>query len=313
MIALSLLGGLACLLAGGELLVRGAVGAARALGVSPLMVGLTIVGFGTSTPELVTSLKAAFAGSPGIAVGNVVGSNIANILLILGIAALLAPVLIGRAAFRRDAAVLLLSLAALAAVVHAGAAGRLAGLGLVAALAAYLVLVYRAERVAAPEPAPAGPDAIPPRLGAALPTAVAGLALTLLGAHLLVEGAVGLARLGGLSETVIGLTIVAVGTSLPELVTSIVAAIRRQGDVAFGNIVGSNVFNILGILGVTALVHPVPIPPEIARLDLWVVAGATLALVVAGVALARIPRAVGGLFLAAYAGYLAVLAVAAGG
>ena len=313
-------GGLVGLVAGGELLVRGAVSIAERLGVSPLMIGLTLVGFGTSTPELVTSIQAALAGSPGIAVGNVVGSNIANILLILGIAALLRPVATTAAAFRRDGTVLVLASLLGLWIVLAGSIGRGAGAAFVVLLLAYIVVTYLLERNDASPSAQlhkAEAELIPvPPSGStpvALATLVGGLVLTVLGARLLVDGAVDLARDLGVSETVIGLTIVAVGTSMPELVTSVMAARRGQSDVAFGNIVGSNIYNILGILGVTALVTPLAVPPEIARFDIWVMLAATAALVAAAVTGWRINRTEGALLLAAYCGYLGYLTATATG
>lgn len=323
---LSIAIGLALLVAGGEALVRGAVALASRLGVSPLLIGLTVVGFGTSTPELVTSLQAAFSGSPGIAVGNVVGSNIANILLILGIGALLMPLAVGRGAFRRDGTVLVLSTLAAAAIVLTGALGRPAGLVLVAGLAGYLMWAYLAERQPGPvavsstggatigvEPIDsAGVPEVPAMpLARALIYALGGIAVTVLGARLLVGGASELAGSLGVSDAVIGLTVVAVGTSLPELVTAIVASIRRQPDVAFGNVVGSNIYNVLGILGITALVHPIPVPDRIADLDVWVMLGATGALLAVAISGWRITRVEGGALLAAYVAYTGWLALGA--
>lgn len=313
MVYLELAAGLVLLVAGGDALVRGAVATARRLGVSPLLIGLTLVGFGTSTPELVTSLQAAFLGSPGIAIGNVVGSNTANILLILGIAALITPLATQPGAMRRDGTVVLLAAIACCAVVLVGELVRPAGVVLVVLLIAYVVYTYRRERVVHDpsaemhehEATAAEPG--PHRLWLAVLLTVAGLGLTVLGAHFLVGSSIELARSAGISETLLGLTIVAVGTSLPELVTSLVAAIRRQGDVAFGNIVGSNIYNVLGILGVTAVVKPIPVPPEIIRFDIWVMLAATVLLLVFSVTGWRISRGEGAVLLAGYAAYLAVL------
>jgi cation:H+ antiporter len=298
------------LVAGGELLVRGAVTIARRLGVSPLMIGLTLVGFGTSMPELVTSVQAAMVGAPGIAVGNVVGSNICNVLLILGLAALLRPVTAAAGAFRRDGAVLVVASALCLWAILSGDLGRLVGAVFVLLLIGFVVLTYYAERGATSGPHSAEADAtVPVRAGpaVAIPMFLGGIGLTVLGARFLVQGAVDLAQALGVSDAVIGLTVVAIGTSLPELVTSIVAAIRRQSDVAFGNVIGSNIFNILGILGITALVQPIEVPPEIARLDVWVMLAATAALVVVTVTEWRITRREGGLMLGGYAAYLGVL------
>ena len=308
MIYLQLALGFVLLVAGGEALVRGAVSVAARLGVSPLLIGLTLVGFGTSTPELVTSLQAAFDGLPGIAVGNVVGSNVANVLLILGVAAVIAPVAAARAGFGRDGAALTIATLLCVGVVLWGALDRWLGGVLVAALALYLVVAYRTDRAAAPDPAiPSDAAAVPGPVWLALGLAVGGIAVTIGGARLAVDAAVALALVWGLSETVVGLTIVAVGTSLPELVTSVVAAFRRESAIAFGNVVGSNIYNILGILGVTALVRPIAVPPQIAQLDVWVMAAATAALVAAVVVRQRIGRLTGLAFLAAYGGYTAWL------
>jgi cation:H+ antiporter len=316
---LYLLGGLALLAMGGDLLVRGAVRLAERMGVSPLLIGLTLVGFGTSTPELVASLKASLAGSPGIAVGNIVGSNIANILVILGLAALIAPVTVSSRALGRDG-VLVLGTAVLFALLGvAGGLGRVAGLVFLLGLAAYIAYAWRQEGAAA---AGAGDghtaafdraeafDAAhlalhkpsPPWVSLGL--ALAGLVLVVVGGGLLVDGAIGVARGLGISETVIGLTIVAVGTSTPELVTSLVAALRRQSDVALGNVLGSNIYNILGIGGIVGLVAPTPIPAEIARFDsLVMVAVSLLCLVLARTGM-RIGRREGGMLLAGYGVYV---------
>ncbi len=310
---LLVLGGFVALLVGGEVLVSGAVGVARRLGVSPMVIGLTLVGFGTSTPELITSVHATSVGAPGIAVGNVVGSNIANILLILGLTALIRPVAANAAAFRRDGTALVLASALCTLGVLAGGIGPLAGLGLVAALVLYVIATWVADRRANDAGSAlhsAEADAMPVtprRLLPALAFFAGGLLVTLIGARLLVAGALALARDFGVPESVIGLTIVAVGTSLPELVTSTMAAVRGQSDVAFGNIVGSNIFNILGILGITAMLQPIVVPPDIADADIWVMVAATLALIATVLTGWRISRREGAVLLAAYAAYLVFL------
>ncbi|WP_308914845.1 calcium/sodium antiporter [Jannaschia sp. LMIT008] len=305
MVVLQLLLGFALLVAGGEALVRGAVGLAERLRVSPLVIGLTIVGFGTSAPELVTSLQAALAGAPGIAVGNVVGSNIANVALILGLTALIAPLAVARAGFARDGLALALATGACVAVVLGGALNRWMGALLVAGLAAYVAVAYRAERDTAPaEEGPTTP-AVRPWRAAAL--TAAGIATVILGARVAVDAAIELAALWGLSQAVVGLTVVAVGTSLPELVTSVVAASRRQPGLAFGNVVGSNICNVGGILGLTALIAPIDVPDRIATLDVWVMAGVAAGLIALVISRQRIGRIAGGLFLAGYAAYTAWL------
>jgi len=309
---LYLVGGLIGLVVGGELLVRGAVAVAQAMRISPLVIGLTLVGFGTSMPELVTSLQAALVGAPGIAVGNVVGSNIANILLILGLAAALAPIAVDPASLRRDGAVMAAATLICLGAVLVGAVGRPAGLILVAALIAYVAATLIAERrrhSAAGDlyEAEAAVVATPPTGAAASALlALAGLALTILAARALVAGAVGLAEAAGISEAVIGLTIVAVGTSMPELVTSVIAVRKGQADVAIGNVVGSNIFNILGILGVTAAVAPLDVPDEIVRFDIWAMVAASAVLLVFARTGWQITRREGWVMLAGYAAYLAV-------
>lgn len=313
MLYIELAAGLVLLLMGGDLLVRGAVSLAQRMGLSPLLIGLTIVGFGTSAPEMLTSVQAALAGAPGIAVGNVVGSNIANILLILGLAALLSPVVVARDAFMRDGAVLALATLAVLVLALGGTLTPLIGALLLAGLAAYLLFAWRADR-AAPE---AMSDLIQPQWPRGAPLAVAvtlgGLVLTVLGASLLVSSAVELARSWHVSDSVIGLTVVAVGTSLPELATSVVAALRRQGAVAFGNVIGSNIFNLLGILGVTALVRTVPVPPEILTRDIWVMLGATGLLVVMAISGWRITRTEAAVLMGLYAVYIGAMALFGGG
>jgi len=309
MTILFLLLGLVLLVAGGELLVRGAVQLAQKFRISPLLIGLTLVGFGTSTPELVTSLQAAFAGSPGIAVGNVVGSNIANILLILAITALIFPVVVARETFKRDGVVLAIAtLMCLGAVLY-GQLTPILGAVFVAALAGYIFYAFRQEgqtNAAADAAAGIVNDAQKPSLPGItldLVFVIAGLALTILGARFLVTSAIDIARDFNVSETVIGLTIVAVGTSLPELVTSVMAALRKHSDIAFGNIVGSNIYNLLGILGVTAMVKPILVPPQIASLDIWVMIGATVLLFLTATSRWRVGRVEGGIMLAAYVAY----------
>lgn len=310
MIFLLLTGGLVLLIAGGELLVRGASRTASAMGVSPLMIGLTLVALGTSAPELVTSIRAALAGSPGIAVGNVVGSNICNILLILGLAALLSPITTQAESFRRDGIVLGGATLVCLAVILSGSFQRWTGAVFLALLVAYIIWAYLSERdesgdaeMALPEPKSA--------LAVGIAIALAGLALVVIGAGWLVDGAIRLASSLGVSDTLIGLTIVAVGTSLPELVTSVLAAVRRQYSIAFGNVVGSNIYNILGILGATALVKPVAVPPEIAAFDVWVMLASTIALIAFAVTGWKVTRAEGAACLAGYVAYLAWISAGA--
>jgi cation:H+ antiporter len=307
---LQLISGLLLLLAGGDFLVRGAVGVARVLGVSPLFIGLTLVGFGTSAPELVASLIAAFRDVPGIAVGNVVGSNIANILLILGLASLVTPLPVPRQAFHRDAAALALSTAVATAVILAGGLSRPVGVGMLLLLVGYVTFTYRAERLHPDaeselheqEAAQFGGTAS--RLTGPLLVTAVSLAAVVFGARLLVDAAIVLARDFGVSDSVIGLTVVAVGTSLPELVVSLLAAARGQGAVAVGNVVGSNIYNALFILGGTAAVHPLTVPGEIAGFDVWVLLAVTAVLLAFMLRGATIGRLAGAAFAITYVSYV---------
>lgn len=309
-------GGLVLLALGGELLVRGAVGMAERLGISPLLAGLTIVGFGTSTPELATSVQAALAGSPGIAVGNVVGSNIANILLILGVSAIILPLAVNPASFKRDAIALGGSAALCTAAVLLGVIGLLTGAVLVACLVGYVWYAYKSESAANDDEcrrheAEAEDRPVPPSTGLVILGAMilAGLAAAIFGAGWLVDGATVIASTAGVSESVIGLTVVAVGTSLPELIACIVAVLRKHADVALGNIVGSNIYNVLGILGATAIIQPIAVPAEIAAFDIWVMLGVTALLIVQLRSGWRLSRIEGALLVALYIGYSAFLAM----
>ena len=309
-ISLLIIGGLVFLAFGGEILVRGAVGSARVLGVSPLLSGLVLVGFGTSTPELVTSLIAAMRNAPDIAVGNVVGSNIANILLILGLTAAITPIYVRPQAIGRDMIALGASSVTCLLAVVAGFIDRWFGLFLLALLATYLVVTYLRERNAEAGATRPPVDRDWKRLGRFALMTAAGIALTVIGARLLVGGAIQLAEGLGMPQRVIGLTIVAVGTSLPELVACVVAALRRHADVALGNVIGSNIYNVFGILGITAAVSPIRIPPEIANLVIWVLLAATgfLALLLrTGGGLKRLE---GAGFLLAYVAYTGFLLLA---
>lgn len=312
MILASLLGGLLLLWLGGEAFVRGSVAVATRLNVSQLMIGLTLVGFGTSLPELTTSVTAALAGAPGLAVGNVVGSNIANVLLILAVAALIRPVSCRPEAFYHDAAALAAATVIGTAFIVFGYLGRLHGLILLAGLIAYFVLVYFRERT---RPSPSSKKLIgevqvvapvPETLFRAITLVFGGLSAVVGGAWLLVAGATELALLWGVSKTFVGLTIVAVGTSLPELVITSVASLRGRSDVALGNIMGSNMFNILAVLGVTAMVAPIEVPRELEVFDLIVMLAATALLIISAATGTRVQRWEGGALLAAYVAFMAV-------
>ena len=298
---LFLIGGLVGLFFGGEALVRGSVGIARRMAIPQLLIGLTVVGFGTSTPELLVSVDAAWRGVPDIALGNIVGSNIANILLIIGLSALVWPIKVMGATLRRDTAVMMAAALVLVPIFAMAQMGRPAGLVLVAGLVAYLVWAYRqpgdmeAEDVGVPAPVSALVSTL---------WVIGGLVALMVGARFLVDGAVNIARGFGISEAFIGLTIVAVGTSLPELATSLIAAFRRQSEIAIGNIVGSNIFNVLGILGVTALIAPIPVASRFLTFDLPVMIAVSLILTVLLLTRPVIGRGIGVAMLAGYVAYV---------
>lgn len=290
--------GLVILIAGGEGLVRGASGIARHFKLSPMLIGLTIVGFGTSAPELLVSLQAALDGQPGLALGNAIGSNIANVLLILGIAAVIAPLVIPGRRMLRDLGFMLGAALLFWGMLLDGVVSRFDGAILLVALALFLGLAFRNGGAEHEDdsPLPAQPVAWAMTLG--------GLVGMVVGARLLVGSASAIARDFGVSEAVIGLTIVAIGTSLPELTTSVIAALRKHTDIAVGNVVGSNVFNILGILGVTSVITPIEAAPRFAQTDMVWVTVTTLGLIAVALTLGRLPRTAGVGLLAAYGGYL---------
>jgi cation:H+ antiporter len=306
--------GLALLVAGAELLVRGAASAALALGISPLVIGLTVVSYGTSAPELVTGVIAAARAEPGIVIGNVVGSNIFNVLAILGLAAVLAPLPVDRQLLRVDVPLMLaLSLAVWLVCVDGMLAGWEGAL-LLAGILVYTVVTVRRSRRAAAELEERVSDGLrlelPRRhLGRDGAFVLAGLALLVWGAAWLVQGATELARVFGVSELVIGLTVVAAGTSLPELATSVVAALRRHTDIAVGNVVGSNIFNLLAVLGASATVADggVEVSPRAVGFDLPIMVLVAAACVPVFLSGRRVERWEGVLFLLVDLAYLSWL------
>lgn len=298
-------GGLLGLFLGGDALIRGAVAVADRLRLPKLLVGLTIVGFGTSMPELLVSLKAAQAGAPDVAIGNVVGSNIANILLIAGLGALIRPMATRAAGVRRDVSVMLIVTLGLAWLAWRGGITQTEGLVMAGMLIVYLLLVFVMDRkTVQPAEVTAKPMAVPLALG----SIAVGLAALIFGADALVRGATNIATDFGIPQAVIGLTLVAVGTSLPELTVTIISAIRGQNALALGNVIGSNIFNILAVLGITAALSPLPIGPEFLKADIPLMVAAALALwllVIGAPWLGRL-SAFGGLVV--YGGYMAWLA-----
>jgi cation:H+ antiporter len=306
--AVLLLAGFALLVGGAELLVRGASRLATDVGISPLVVGLTVVAFGTSTPELAVSVLAAQSGQGGIALGNVVGSNICNVLLILGLSALVAPLVVSRQVVRLEVPImigvsLLLTLFALDGVI-----GRWEGGLLFAGIIVYTVWTVRRsrrelrEQASLQESPPAGSRS---GRGTQILQILGGLVLLGVGSKWLIDGAVSVATFFGVSDLVIGLTVVAVGTSLPELATSVLASLRGERDIAVGNVVGSNIFNILSVLGLTAALAPagVPVPPTALTFDLPVMVAVAVACLPIFLAGYRIARWEGGLFFGYYVAY----------
>ncbi len=319
MVVLMLVAGLVLLVLGAESLVRGAGSLALRLGITPLVVGLTVVAFGTSAPELAVSVVAALRGSGDLVVGNVVGSNIANIALILGVSAMIMPITVHAAVIRREAPVMLgvaALLPALALLGHSGSAGgsldRWQGAVFVAVGLAYTIFLYMASKREGPEVRAEFESGV---LGEATETSrrrslpldllliVGGIGLLVLGSSWLVDGAVAIAKALGVSDLVIGLTVVAVGTSLPELATSVVAALRKQPDMSVGNIVGSNISNLAFVLGSSAVVAPIGVSREAMVRDIPVMLGLTALCIVlmrSGRGLSRIE---GALLFVAYALY----------
>lgn len=310
-----ILAGLFLLFIGGEALVRGSVVISKRLGISAILIGVVVVGFGTSTPELLVSVKASLGGQPDIALGNVVGSNIANILLILGLSAIISPVICKDKAIHRDAIAVFFSSILLLVLSYLQIISQIVGAIMITALIGYIVYSYRAERkdkLVTQSAALTGTvheheaEEFQSKMGLGLSILVSLLGITMLvfGADFLVEGASNVARGLGISEAVIGLSLVAVGTSLPELVTAISAAFKKNSDVIIGNILGSNLFNILFILGVTSLIKPVPIMGQIASFDIPFclgIAGITMGIILL---LKKFNRLSGVLFLSVYMFYI---------
>jgi cation:H+ antiporter len=310
---LYLFGGVAYLLMAGDLLVRGALALARRLRVSPVVVGLTVVALGTSAPELVVSVSAALGGLPELAITNVTGSNIANILLVVGVPAIIYPMACDQEGVARDALFMLGASFLFAGLAFLGPLGRGSGAVLLLGLVVFFAFVLRPS---------AGGVVWSPESGEAkrvlgIPSSGRMIALFLglgavglsLGADLLIRGAVGLASAVGISTAVAGLTVVALGTSLPELATTLVAAFKREADLAVGNIVGSNVLNLFAIMGITALVtrEAIRIPDGLVERDLPVMLGAALLLAVVALARGKVGRALGVALFAGYMAYIFVL------
>lgn len=315
MVWVSLVVGLVILTLGSDLLVRGASRLALAMGITPLVIGLTVVAFGTSAPELAVSLQGALSGTADVALGNVVGSNTFNILFILGVSALIAPLAVNRQLLRVDVPLMIAASVFTYLIARDGVIGRLEGGALFAGI---IIYTWRAIKLGMAGSAANAADeaaeldgAEPPRTAAQtareLGFMVAGLAMMVLGARWFVSGAVDIARWAGMSELVIGLTIVAVGTSLPEVATSIMATLRGERDIAVGNVIGSNIFNLFSVLGASSLITPIKVAPAALALDLPVMIGAALICLPIFFTQHIIDRLEGAVFLLAYVLYVAFL------
>lgn len=305
-IALYLVGGLVLLFVGAEGLIRGSSNLAIKIGITPLVVGLTVVAFGTSAPELVVSLRAALLGNSSIALGNAVGSNIANIALVIGVAALIRPLKVHAKVIMREIPIMIGISVLLLFLLIDGELGFVDGLIFVIGLIAYLVFnVITARKEKNPEVDEEFKEGLKSKLGIPVSTLImiGGLVLLILGANLFVQSAVAIAKLFNISDAIIGLTIVAVGTSLPELITSIVASYKNEADIAIGNVVGSNIFNILLILGITAIILPIS-SVGISYVDLGVMMFTAIILFPLSRTGFSISRLEGTFMLAGYIGYI---------
>ncbi len=310
MMYVQVLAGFVLLLGGAEVMIRGAVAVSRWLGISTLVIGMTVIALGTSAPELVVGLNAALAGAPALTLGNVVGSNIANILLVLGAAGLVLPIVINPHGFMIGGAILIAGSLLFVVVCLFGTITLGLGIVLLAGFGGFLYYSYWRETKGGADAAEHMVEEIEDMPG--LPTSLwlawvmllGGIAGVIYGADLLVDGGITMARAFGVSEEVIGLTLVAVGTSLPELAASVVAALRGHADVAIGNVVGSNIFNLLGIAGVVAVVTPLPVPEQIISFDLWMMIAVTIVLVPVLRSGWRLGRVKSSVFLAVYCAYI---------
>ncbi len=312
--------GLIALIVGAELLVRGASRLALSFGISPLVVGLTVVALGTSSPELAVSVQSAWSGQADIAIGNAVGSNIFNVLFILGLSALITPLLVHQQLIRQEVPIMISAALLLWALAADGGISRGDGLLLAALLLAYTTFIIRQSRRETAETKAEYAEAMPGKdkawdrhWGVQALLVLSGLALLVMGSNWLVEAAVALARQLGMSELIVSLTIVAAGTSLPEVATSVLAALRGQRDIAVGNVVGSNIFNILAVLGISASIAPdgLAVAPAVLAFDLPVMVALTVACLPIFFTGNLIARWEGALFLAYYIAYTAYLILAA--
>lgn len=311
---LQLIAGLVILLIAAEAMVRGAVILADKMGVSPMVIGMTVVAFGTSAPELVVSLQASLQGSPGLAIGNIVGSNIANVWLILGAACLVMPILKKPDAMPRDIVLLAAGTVIFSIMCLFGAIDRVSGVILLIIFAGFIFASYfrshddpdalegHAEELAELE------KGVPKNIPVAFALTIGGIVGLALGADLLVDGGSAIARSYGVSEEVIGLTLLAFGTSLPELAASVVAAYRGHPDVAIGNVIGSNVFNMMLVGGLVAVVTGLQVPAQVVSFDIWVMLFATVMLMPILLGWVKLNRGVAAVFFVLYVGYISAQA-----
>ncbi len=305
--AITMLVGIGLLWSGGELLIRGAVAVAKQFSVSNLVTGIVIVGFGTSAPELVVSVTASLDGLPDVAVGNVVGSNICNVLLILGSCALLSPLSVNPSSISRDA--ITLTVVCIVFIVFSrGELGLTFGLLFLSLFVAYLIWLFWSEQASKPpqefDSELSSDQALTRSTILTLGSCLFGLVLLVVGSGILVNGARSFALEIGMSEAIVSLTIIAVGTSLPEYWVSIIATLKKQGDIAIANVLGSNIFNLLAILGVSSLLEPLSVSQRITCFDQWVMLGSAVLLIVVVYWQRGIARFSGGLMLAMYLSYV---------
>ena len=298
---LLIIAGFVLLFLGGELLLRGSIALAKRFQLSNLLIGAVVIGFGTSTPELSASISAALKGAPDIALGNVIGSNTANVFLIAGMAGLLCPLKIPYANVHRDVVMMIVSSVMLVVMMWFETLDMITGVIFLLTLAGYIIWSFQSSDDDCDN------EAISAKTystGMAFVLLAVGIATLTGGAALLVDGVIGVARRFGISEAIIGLTVVAVGSSLPELATAIISSIQKQSEMVLGNIIGSSIFNVLAILGVTALIQPIPVSPQMMAFDVWVMIAATLLLTLLIVMGIKIGRRIGSLMVMGYLSYV---------
>jgi len=298
---LLIIAGFVLLFLGGELLLRGSIALAKRFQLSNLLIGAVVIGFGTSTPELSASISAALKGAPDIALGNVIGSNTANVFLIAGMAGLLCPLKIPYANVHRDVVMMVVSSVMLVVMMWFETLDMITGVIFLLTLAGYIIWSFQSSDDDCDN------EAISAKTystGMAFVLLAVGIATLTGGAALMVDGVIGVARRFGISEAIIGLTVVAVGSSLPELATAIISSIQKQSEMVLGNIIGSSIFNVLAILGVTALIQPIPVSPQMMAFDVWVMIAATLLLTLLIVMGIKIGRRIGSLMVIGYLSYV---------